>query len=826
MNIISSILSENYYFLVTIFTALYSIGIIIYLSERFHYSRPSRGLIIFLVYIFLWSVKDSFMSIVHDQLTTSQLLTMAVVLSPLWLFSPNAAFSMLISVYNSAAPLNRRFRKVKQVHVLMAGMSLTLYLVSLINPAFMFATFSKGTLDYNYSAGPAFYLFFAVILLASVVPSISLLRISLNARKSEAFFVGAGALFSLAVIIPGNIIPPIIAESLTRRMGCLSVSIMCGFTFLGIVKYGHIFSVEALKSEKERWKNISLSLQTLVEQIDVNQMFQSICSYANEISESEFVCVLTFNTDLKSYQVKALAYRDDPVVEGVLPKLPVTLYATHSCENAPQLQAFLHSREIQQAINARDIFAEIIDEQIAAKANEQLQLQQIVSVPIMHRKKIQGAMLFFRRYTTEEKSTFKVFSMQCSLILKFSSQIRELQGKKKLEEALVQAQKMEAIGLLAGGVAHDFNNLLAGISGFARLIKRKHTRDNPGLETFVDPIIDATVKGSALTKQLLAFARKGNYQVVALDAEEIVQDVIGLLSRTIDKRIEIKTVFQATSPVIMGDPAQVQNALLNLGLNSRDAMPNGGVLTYATAAVTVDDATQQPDKYRMQPGDYVVIIVSDTGIGMDNDTCQRMFEPFFTTKATGKGTGLGLAGVYGAVKGHNGYVEVESSPGAGTEIKVLFPAAVDKSANKAPAKFDNAVVNGKGHVLIVDDEDIVRDSSKAILTELGYSVSLCKDGKEAIELYKKRSRDIDLVILDMIMPVMGGYDCFSELQKINPDVKAIIATGYSISEDTQRIATKGIAGFIQKPFDDCQLSQIIANALNQTTRQGAASARG
>ena len=383
------------------------------------------------------------------------------------------------------------------------------------------------------------------------------------------------------------------------------------------------------------------------------------------------------------------------------------------------------------------------------------------------------------------------------------------QDRDRLEEQLRQAQKMEAVGQLAGGIAHDFNNILTAIMGNAELLKM-------GLPQAADQIrhADEVIKGAAraadLTGQLLAFARKGKRQVLPVDIHDVVTQTVNMLTHTIDRRIEIRLELHASPSTVMGDPTQLHGALLNLGVNARDAMPGGGILTYTTrnVALTVDDCIEHP--FELTPGDFLEIGISDTGVGMDKKTRKRIFEPFFTTKEVGKGTGLGLAGVYGCVRGHDGSIRVYSEPGRGATFRVLLPQA-DAAAEAEPQNIaENVLEKGSGRVLVVDDEESVRDFVQTSLQHLGYTVSACKDGLDGVEYYRRHHREINLVILDLIMPRMNGQDAFREMKIINPNVRVLVSSGFSHTTATRQMLGNGALALLNKPFQITELAQAVA----------------
>ncbi len=386
---------------------------------------------------------------------------------------------------------------------------------------------------------------------------------------------------------------------------------------------------------------------------------------------------------------------------------------------------------------------------------------------------------------------------------------KQEEEKRMLENRLHQSEKLQAIGQLAGGVAHDFNNQLTGIIGFADLL-RYELQGNYRLSHYVDNILTAARHSADLTRQLLAFARKGKYLSVEVDVHRTITEVISLLQHSIDKRIVLQQIFKADPSLVNGDPAQIQNAILNLALNARDAMPKGGSLIFETKTVDLDGEFCSMKTDLITPGKYIEISVTDTGTGMTEDIQERIFEPFFTTKEVGKGTGMGLAAVYGTVKNHRGLIDVYSRIGRGTTIKVYLPVATSASETGSEDVSESVSFDGKLNILIVDDEDIVCMIAREMLEVKGHSVSVCKDGNEAVELYRKNWKDIELVILDMVMPQMNGADTFRSLRDINPDVKVLLSSGYSITGEAQNLIDQGAKGFIQKPFTFEELTKSIA----------------
>ncbi len=388
--------------------------------------------------------------------------------------------------------------------------------------------------------------------------------------------------------------------------------------------------------------------------------------------------------------------------------------------------------------------------------------------------------------------------------------LRDVTEKRKLEEQLRLAQKMEAIGQLAGGVAHDFNNQLSGIIGCSEIL-RNEVSDTPHLVWYANTIISAAERAAGLTRQLLAFARKNKYQTVPVKIHQVIEEVIALLKHTLDPRIEIKTDLQAKTNIVLGDPSQLQNAILNLAVNARDAMPNGGTLTFTTKHVELDAAFCKKQPTDVHPGRYIEVGVNDTGGGIPKDILPHIFEPFFTTKERGKGTGLGLAAVYGTITGHNGALTVDSSK-KGSAFRLYLP--IQKSTeSKATNVDERGNVRGSGHILVIDDEEIVRCIAERMLKGLGYTVTVCENGSKAIEYFRENHEKVDLVLLDMVMPKMNGRDTYMALHDVQADVKVVLSTGHALGHEIQELLDMGVLGLLQKPFRIRELSRALADAL-------------
>ncbi len=389
----------------------------------------------------------------------------------------------------------------------------------------------------------------------------------------------------------------------------------------------------------------------------------------------------------------------------------------------------------------------------------------------------------------------------------------DVSKEKSLSLQLIQAQKMESLGALAGGIAHDFNNILQVVIGYSELMISSRQVNEQSVKD-LKKINQAAKSGSELAKRLLAFSRKVEINTRPLNLNDQVEKLKGMLDRTIPKMIEIKLNLQADPSMVNADATQIDQVLLNLAVNARDAMPNGGKLTIETTNVALDEEECRLH-VGLKPGDCVLLTVSDTGAGMDPQTLERIFEPFFTTKGEGKGTGLGLSIVYGVVKQHNGFIMCSSEPGIGTIFKIYLPVLSDPITE---VKDPDAGVMPKGGpetILMVDDEESVKDFGVRFLTSAGYTVITASNGREAIEIFERDKDRISLVVLDLVMPEMGGLQCLEELIKIDAKVKVLIASGFMVDENDRKFIESISRGFVSKPYRINQALEAVRKALDE-----------
>ena len=388
---------------------------------------------------------------------------------------------------------------------------------------------------------------------------------------------------------------------------------------------------------------------------------------------------------------------------------------------------------------------------------------------------------------------------------------RDVTREVSLQRQLQQAQKMEAIGTLAGGIAHDFNNILQVALGYSDMII-----EDEGFplryKADVQKISEAANRGADLVQRLLTFSRKTEFKPQPLNLNHRIADLRKMLDRTIPKMIEIHTFLSEDLATISADPTQIDQVLMNLAVNARDSMPNGGKLTFETSDVIIDGEYTRTHA-DMQPGRYVLARVSDTGSGIDDETLEHIFEPFYTTKGVGKGTGLGLAMVHGIVKRHTGYISCSSKPGSGTTFRIYFPALV---SNTEITGFPSGPMplGGSETILVVDDEKMIRDLCSRFLTQAGYKVIEATNGIDALLVYQERGGEIAMVLLDLIMPEMSGMKCLEGLLALNPSVKVVVASGYAANGSVKHTVANGAKRFINKPYAVRQVLETVRAVLD------------
>ena len=394
--------------------------------------------------------------------------------------------------------------------------------------------------------------------------------------------------------------------------------------------------------------------------------------------------------------------------------------------------------------------------------------------------------------------------------------LRDMEERKKLHDQLLQAQKMESIGTLAGGIAHDFNNILGIIQGYA-FILNGYGSHNREIDESLTIINETVQRGSTLVQQLLTLARKSSTKVEAVDINGLITELIRLLTQTFPKIIEFSSALEANLPPITGDKNQIEQALLNLCVNSRDAMPNGGRLNFRTQSI---DGANLQHLGETRDRRYVCLEVNDTGIGMDEGIQKRIFEPFFTTKGIGHGTGLGLSVVYGIVESHKGFIDLESNLGSGTSFKLYFPLRLlgeTPATNQIiKASFETTEgTNGRGTILVVEDERNMMKLLCRVLERHGYKILTASDGETAVETYQHTKKAIDVVLLDLGLPKMTGREVLRHIKNENPDAKVVIASGYLEPEVKSEIDRAGVKYFLSKPYRPDEVVQALQSLIER-----------
>ena len=426
--------------------------------------------------------------------------------------------------------------------------------------------------------------------------------------------------------------------------------------------------------------------------------------------------------------------------------------------------------------------------------------------PVVRRKELVGLIGIFYREPREISQSLAAEMQTVANIVAGAVQAEELYRE------LAQVQKTESIGALASGIAHDFNNVLAAILACASYVKQQTDPASPTYR-YLEATEASTHRGAALTKQLLSFVRREGPHVTVINANECIEQTLKLLDRSFDKSILIQRQLAKNLKPIEVDPSQLEQVFLNIAVNARDAMPEGGIFTITTRNVMLDAADPFRPTFSLPDGDYVVLGFRDTGCGMESATLAHIFEPFFTTKRPGKGTGLGLSMVLSLVKSFGGEIRVESRSGQGTLFEIFIPAS-KKSLAPVPVSPRAMIRGGHECILLAEDEDVIREMAQLGLESIGYKVLSAGDGASALSTFRERQDEIDLVIADMVMPRISGPELFAHMKEIDPEVRVIVSSGYSHDQEGKRMLQHGCLGYLQKPYNIDSLNELVRSVLD------------
>ncbi|MBI3592132.1 MAG: PAS domain S-box protein, partial [Nitrospirae bacterium] len=401
--------------------------------------------------------------------------------------------------------------------------------------------------------------------------------------------------------------------------------------------------------------------------------------------------------------------------------------------------------------------------------------------------------------------------------------VKDITGRKKLEEQLVQSQKMESLGLLAGGIAHDFNNLLTAITGYSSLLEEGLQDSDEKTKRYVQHIMSASEKAQNLTSNLLTFSRKQIIKPSSVSLNEVIENISGLLKRLIGEDIDLRLRCSDAEFPVFADPHQIEQVVMNLVTNARDAMPSGGMVSIETAPVMLD--SEYAEKRGVKAGRYMMLSVSDSGTGIDKNELAHIFEPFFTTKEKGKGTGLGLSMVYSIIKQHGGFIDLYSEKNIGTTFKLYIPAStfIENSQQKRDDSKPRKDVSGRETILVAEDEELVREFLKDIFETYGYKAIIAVDGEDAIAKYNEHKEHVDMIVLDVIMPRKNGKEVYNYIREINPDIKTLFISGYTQGILTSRGVCEEDLEFVSKPLEAHGLMSKIRSILDKNASEGCVS---
>jgi PAS domain S-box-containing protein len=412
----------------------------------------------------------------------------------------------------------------------------------------------------------------------------------------------------------------------------------------------------------------------------------------------------------------------------------------------------------------------------------------------------------------EEEATISPVFDSSGKVINFVAVKRDITQERELQRQLQTAQRMEAVGTLAGGIAHDFNNALTGVFGFGEILRSQLAGNEDALSN-LDEILRCGERAATLTRQILTYSRRQIIEPANLSLNNVITDLLKLVSKVLGEQIEIRMFLEKDLPTIRADIGQIEQVVMNLVMNARDAMPGGGQLLIETEVANLDAEYVRHHLY-MSVGSYVVLRVTDTGVGMDQKTRERVFDPFFTTKTPDKGSGLGLAMVYGIVKQHNGFIHLYSEPGIGTTIKIYLPP-VEGAPDVLESHKLSEIRGGTETILLAEDDESVRMLVERSLRDLGYTVLVTRNGEEAIEIFHQNSDKISLALLDIVMPLQGGKEAYEGMNQIKPELKVIFMSGYSANSVHESFVLIAGVPFLPKPFSPSSLARKVREVLDR-----------
>lgn len=594
-------------------------------------------------------------------------------------------------------------------------------------------------------------------------------------------------------------------KQISLPVGSASVLVMClvgaeACLFILRLQRQHAELEAARAREKEALQIAAVERQTtlneisraLIDKLDVSQIPSDVLENIARLFRAEVTAVWVMEkTGSGHFTVRAVQGLDAhdpadvaavpwsfPQFENVTTLFGQTVVTDFSSDTSPAMATFCEREKIQLAVLS----------------------------PVLRRNELAGIVGVFYRQLPEIPASLMTEMQTVANIIASAIQAEELYRD------IVQMQKTESLGTLASGIAHDMNNVLAAILACATYVKQHSDPASPTYR-YLEATESSAHRGAALTKQLLSFVRREGPRLVVLNPNESVDQTVKMLERSFDKSIILHRHLAKTLKPIEIDPSQLEQVVLNMAVNARDAMPDGGFFTISTRNVTLASEDPYRPKLDVPDGDYVVLGFRDTGYGMDEATIRRIFEPFFTTKRPGKGTGLGLSLILSIVRNYGGEITVDSKPGLGTAFEVYLPATTKLLPVNTVAA-NGGVRGGRECVLLAEDEEVIREMAQLGLEAMGYRVITAPDGAAALTKYREEWQKIDLAIVDMAMPRMSGPELFAKMKEINPGVRVIVSSGYSHDQEGQRMLKHGCLGFLQKPYNVDQLCHHVRSVLD------------